>query len=219
MKGVFHIDNYSLSDLAAVTRDNDGNGWGSGWFLIVVLFLFMFGFGGNGWNRQGEFGQYATAASQQEILFGQQFGQINDRLTNIGNGICNLGYEMQGNIGQLGKEVALAQAGTNTTIMQTGNSIQSKIASCCCEQRLATANLSAQMDRQTCDITTAIHAEGEATRALMQANEMQALRDKVASLEMDNRMCGVVRYPSGYTYNAGSSPFCGCNSGCCNGNI
>ena len=218
MKGVFSIDNYSLSDLAAVTRDNDGNGWGSGWFLIVVLFLFMFGFGGNGWNRQGEFGQYATAASQQEILFGQQFGQINDRLTNIGNGICNLGYEMQGNIGQLGKEVALAQAGTNTTIMQTGNSIQSQLASCCCEQRLATANLSAQMDRQTCDITTAIHAEGEATRALMQANEMQALRDKVASLEMDNRMCGVVRYPSGYTYNAGSSPFCGCNSGC-NGNI
>lgn len=218
MKGVFSIDNYSLSDLAAVTRDNDGNGWGSGWFLIVVLFLFMFGFGGNGWNRQGEFGQYATAASQQEILFGQQFGQINDRLTNIGNGICNLGYEMQGNIGQLGKEVALAQAGTNTTIMQTGNSIQSQLASCCCEQRLATANLSAQMDRQTCDITTAIHAEGEATRALMQANELQALRDKVASLEMDNRMCGVVRYPSGYTYNAGSSPFCGCNSGC-NGNI
>jgi hypothetical protein len=208
-----------LSDLAAVTRDNDGNGWGSGWFLIVVLFLFMFGFGGNGWNRQGEFGQYATAASQQEILFGQQFGQINDRLTNIGNGICNLGYEMQGGIGQLGKEVALAQAGTNTTIMQTGNSIQSQLASCCCDQRLATANLSAQMDRQTCDITTAIHAEGEATRAMMQANEMQALRDKVASLEMDNRMCGVVRYPSGYTYNAGSSPFCGCNSGCCNGNI
>ena len=202
-----------------MTRDNDGNGWGSGWFLIVVLFLFMFGFGGNGWNRQGEFGQYATAASQQEILFGQQFGQINDRLTNIGNGICNLGYEMQGNIGQLGKEVALAQTGTNTTIMQTGNSIQSQIASCCCEQRLATANQSAQMDRQTCDITTAIHAEGEATRALMQANEIQALRDKIAGLEMDNRMCGVVRYPSGYTYNAGSSPFCGCNSGCCNGNI
>ena len=210
----------SLSDIAAVTRGaNDENGWGSGWFLIVVLFLFMFGFGGNGWNRQGEFGEYATAASQQEILFGQQFGQINDRLTNIGNGICNLGYEMQGNIGQLGKEVALAQAGTNTTIMQTGNSIQSQIASYYCEQRLATANLSAQMDRQTCDITTAIHAEGEATRAMMQANEMQALRDKVASLEMDNRMCGVVRYPSGYTYNAGSSPFCGCNSGCCNGNI
>lgn len=57
-------ENMSLSDIAAVTRGTDNDGWGSGWFLIVVLFLFMFGFGNNGWNRQGEFGQYATAASQ-----------------------------------------------------------------------------------------------------------------------------------------------------------
>lgn len=119
------MDNMSLSDIAAVTRGNDNDGWGQGgawWIIILFLFVFM---GGNGlWgNRTGEFGQYATAASQQEILFGQQFGQINDRLTNIGNGICNLGYEMQGGIGQLGKEVALAQAGTNTTILQTGNGI------------------------------------------------------------------------------------------------
>lgn len=211
------MDNYSLSDLAAVSKDNDGWGGGGAWW-IIILFLFVFmGGGWGGFNRQGEFGQYATAASQQEILFGQHFGQLNDRITNVGNGLCTLGYEMQGNISQLGKEVALAQAGTNTTIVQTGNSIQGQIAQCCCDNRLATANLSAQMDRQTCDITTAIHAEGEATRALMQANELQALRDKVASLEMDNRMCGVVRYPNGLTYSAGSSPFCGCNSGC--GNI
>ena len=212
------MDNYSLSDLAAVSKDNDGWGGGGGAWWIIILFLFVFmGGGWGGFNRQGEFGQYATAASQQEILFGQHFGQLNDRITNVGNGLCTLGYEMQGNIGQLGREVALAQAGTNTTIMQTGNSIQGQIAQCCCDNRLATANLSAQRDRQTCDITTAIHAEGEATRALMQANELQALRDKVASLEMDNRMCGVVRYPNGLTYSAGSSPFCGCNSGC--GNI
>lgn len=93
------------------------------------------------------------------------------------------------------------------------NTIQRQIAECCCDNRLATANLSAQMDRQTCDITSAIHAEGEATRALMQTNEIQALRDKVSSLEMDSRMYGVVRYPNGFVYNAGNSPFCGCN-GC-----
>lgn len=209
------MDNYSLSDLAAVTKDTDGAFGGNAWW-VILLFLFW-GFNGNNWgNRQGEYGQYATAASQQEILFGQQFGQLNDRLTNIGNGICSLGYDIQGGIGQLGKEVALAQAGTNTAIMQTGNNIQAQLAQCCCDNRLATANLAAQMDRQTCDITTAIHAEGEATRALIQTNEIQALRDKVSSLEMDSRFCGVVRYPMGYTYNAGASPFCGCNSCGCN---
>ena len=207
-------NNWGLADLAAITRNGNDGCWGGGngaWW-IIILFLFVFMGGGFGFNRQGEYGQYATAASQQEILFGQQFGRIDDRLTNLGNGISTLGYELQGNIAGLGKEMALAQNGTNMTIMQTGNNIQAQLAQCCCDNRLATANLSAQMDRQTCDITTAIHAEGEATRKLIQENEIQALRSRVASLEMDNRMCGVVRYPTGYTYNAGPSPFCGCNN-------
>lgn len=211
------MDNMSLSDIAAVTRNanDDGNWGGNGAWWIIILFLFaLMGGGLNGWNRQGEYGQYATAASQQEILYGQQFGQINDRLTNLGNGVCNLGYEMQGGLGQLGKEVALGQSNLQQTIMGTGNGIQQQIASCCCENRLATANLSAQMDRQTCDITTAIHAEGEQTRAMMQANTIQQLRDKVSALELAGQMAGVVRYPTGYAYNAGPSPFCGGGCSC-----
>ena len=96
--------------------------------------------------------------------------------------------------------------------MGTGNTLSRQMADCCCENRLAVANLGAQMDRQTCEITTAIKAEGEATRALMQANTIQQLRDQLTALQMDNRMYGVVRYPNGYSYNAGPSPFCG---GCC----
>ena len=177
------MDNYSLSDLAAVTRDGDGWGGGGAWW-IIILFLFVFMGGGFWGNRQGEFGQYATAATQQEILFGQQFGQLNDRLTNIGNGICNLGYEMQGNLGQLGKEMALAQNGTNMTIMQSTNGIQAQLAA------LEKSQLEQRISEQSA---------------------------RIASLEMDNRMYGVVRYPNGYTYNAGASPFCAC--GGCSGNI
>ena len=211
------MDNMSLSDIAAVTRGNDNDGWGQGgaWW-IIILFLFVFMGGGGLWgNRQGEFGQYATAASQQEILFGQQFGQINARLTYIGNGSCNLGYDMQGNIGQLGKEVALAQAGTNTTILQTGNNIQSQLAQCCCDNRLATANLSAQMDKQTC----AINSNIDAKFAELQKNQLEqtiaAQAQRINQLELQSQMTNVVRYPNGYTYNAGPSPFCGCN-GCGN---
>ena len=207
----------SLSDIAAVTRNNDNDGWGNGgaWW-IVILFLFVFMGGGFWGNRQGEFGQYATAASQQEILFGQQFGQINDRLTGIGNGICNLGYEMQGNIGQLGKEVALAQAGTNTTILQTGNSIQSQLAQCCCDNRLATANLAAQMDKQTCAINSNIDAKFAELQKQQYEQTIAAQNQRINQLELASQMYGVVRYPNGYTYSAGQSPFCGCN-GC--GNI
>lgn len=213
------MDNMSLSDIAAVTRGNDNDGWGQGgawWIIILFLFVFM---GGNGlWgNRQGEYGQYATAASQQEILYGQQFGQLNDRLTNIGNGICNLGYEMQGNIGQLGKEVALAQAGTNTTILQTGNGIQAQLAQCCCDNRLATANLAAQMDKQTCAINSNIDAKFAELQKQQYEQTIAAQNQRISQLELASQMYGVVKYPNGYSYNAGPSPFCGCNNGC--GNI
>lgn len=197
------MDNYSLSDLAAVTKDADGWGGGAWWIIILFLFVFM----GGGWgNRQGEFGTYATAASQQEILFGQQFGRIDDRLTNIGNGICNLGYEMQGNIGQLGKEMALAQNGTNMAIMQSANGIQAQLAECCCTTQRAIDGVNANMEAK--------FAALEKSQLEQRIAEQSA---RIASLEMDNRMCGVVRYPNGYTYNAGPSPFCGC--GGCNGNI
>lgn len=194
------MDNYSLSDLRAAVGDGE-NGWGSGWFLIVVLFLFMFGFGRNGWNNGDGYGQYATAASQQEILFGQKFGQMNDRLTNIGNGICNLGYEMQGNIGQLGKEMALAQGATNTTVMQSANDLQRQLADCCCTTQRAIDGVNANLEAK--------FAALEKSQLEQRIAEQSA---RIASLEMDNRMYGVVRYPNGYSYNAGPSPFCG---GCC----
>lgn len=82
----------SPADIAALTRGNTGfGGDGISWLVLILLF---FGFMGGGWGGRygnGELGQYATAASQQDILFGQHFGQINDRLTNIGNGVCSLG--------------------------------------------------------------------------------------------------------------------------------
>lgn len=198
------MDNFSLSDIAAVIGNKDGDGFGfggGGLLLVVVLFLFFVMFGG-GFNRNGEYGQYATAATQQEILFGQQFGQINDRLTNIGNGICSLGYDMQGNIGQLGKEMALAQNGTNMTIMQNANSIQAQLAECCCNTQRAIDGVNANLEAKFAALEKS---------ALEQRIAEQSAR--IASLEMDNRMYGVVRYPNGYTYNAGMSPFCG--GGCC----
>lgn len=189
---------YSLSDLKAIMGDSNGTFGGGGLLLVVILFLFFVMFRG-GWGNQGDYGQYATAATQQEILYGQQFGQINDRLTNIGNGICNLGYEMQGNIGQLGKEVALAQNGTNMTIMQTGNSIQAQLADCCCKTQRAIDSVNANIDAK--------FAALEKSQLEQRIAEQSA---RIASLEMDNRMYGIVRYPNGYTYTAGPSPFCGC---------
>ena len=41
------------------------------------------------------------------------------------------------------------------------------------------------MGKGFCDVAGAIHAEGEATRALINSNTMQALRDKLADKDRD----------------------------------
>lgn len=190
------MDNgYSLSDLRAAT--GDGNGWGNGALWIIILFLFCF-MGGNGWNRNTDYSQFATAASQQEILFGQQFGQLNDRITNVGNGVCNLGYEMQGNVAQLGKEVALGQANLQLQASNNAANLSQQLANCCCTTQRAIDGVNANIDQK------------------FAALEKSQLEQRIAQLEQANnqlymaqQFTGVVRYPMNYAYSAGNSPFCG----------
>lgn len=211
--------NMSLSDIAAVTRNNtDGFGSGNGAWWIIILFLFVFMGGGGLWgNRNGGYGQYATAATQQEILYGQQFGQLNDRLTNIGNGICDIGYRNARDFGDLSKENVLGQSNIIQTVMGTSNNVQRQISDCCCENRLATANLAAQMDKQTCAINSNIDAKFAEIQKQQYEQTIAAQNQRINQLELASQMYGVVKYPNGYFYNAGPSPFCGCNNGC--GNI
>lgn len=180
-------------------NENYNGGFGRWGIVIILAILFLF-CGGWGNNRSnGDYGQYATAAAQQEILFGQQFGQINDRLTNIGNGICNLGYEMQGNIGQLGKEVALGQSSLGQKI--DGSKYE----------------ISRQLSEGFCGINANIDAKFAALEKAQLEQRIRQLEQMNGQLFIKGELGGVVRYPNGYTYSAGPSPFCGGNGGCCNG--
>lgn len=169
--------NYSLADIRAATENDRDDGFGGGAWWIIILFLFVFMGGGGLWgNRQSDYGQYAMAASQQEILYGQQFQGLNSALQRISDGICNSTYAL------------------NNAITGEGRNMQMQLADCCCKTQTAIANLAAQTDRQTCAITTAIHAEGEQTRALMQADTIQQLRDKVSELQLGQSQCAQNAY-------------------------
>lgn len=184
------MENYSLSDIAAV---NDGFNGGNGWFMII-LFALIFGWGGNGFNRNGDYGQYATAASQQEILFNQHFNNLDNKMdrgfTSIGNGIADATFALNNTIVNGNNNVA-------GTVITESRGIQDKL----------------------CAINTSIHAEGEATRAMIQQNKIETLQGRINQLEMQNALCGVVRYPTQSTYAINCNPFCNCNNGCGCGNI
>lgn len=76
--------------------------------------------------------------------------------------------------------------------------------------------LSAQMASCCCDLKSAIHAEGEATRNMIQQDKIEALQSQINQLNLQNALCNVVRYPNATTYATTCNPFFSYN-GCCNG--
>lgn len=47
---------------------------------------------------------------------------------------------------------------------------------------------------------------------MIKDDKIDAMQNRINQLELQNQLQGVVRYPQGWTYNAGNSPFCGgCN--------
>ena len=194
------MDNYSLADIRAATGA-DENGWGGGgaWW-IIILFLFMFGMGGGGWGW-GNRGNDALTRAEMQQGFDTQ--EITRKLDGLSYGMCDGSYAQN-------TTMLNGFAGVTSAVRDAQFSAQQ----CCCETNRNIDSVRYDAQKNTCDITTAIHAEGEATRALIQKNEMQNLRDRLQQMELREAMCGVVRYPMATTYTSGGNPFCGCNNGC-----
>ena len=163
----------SAGDILALTRDQDGmgNAWNNPFIYLVWLALL----GGNGGlfgNRDNNALQGALTRSDMFEGFNNQ--DINSQLRGITNGLCDGFYAVNNGLkdGFYGIQSALAE---NRFAQQN----------CCCEIKGGIKDLSAEGYRNTCEITTAIHAEGEATRALINSNTMQELRDKLAERDRD----------------------------------
>ena len=180
------MENYSLSDLAAVT--GGGNAWGGGMWWIIILLVFMLN--GGAWGNRGDYGQYATAASQQEILFNQHFNNLDNKMdrgfTSIGNGIADATFAL------------------NNTVINESRRTQDAVG----QNRFDMANYNA-------GLLAAIRDDGEKTRGLITQNKIEALQGRINQLELAQATNGVVRYPNGFVYTAGNNPFCGCGNTCC----
>lgn len=71
---------------------------------------------------------------------------------------------------------------------QLGNQItENRFASqqCCCETNRNIDAVRAENYKNTCEIVNAINADGEKTRAVMVANTVQELRDKLADRDRE----------------------------------
>ena len=144
---------YSLSDIAAM-NGNEGNAMWNNPFIYLVWLAVL--------GRGGLFGGVGDAATQGAITRSDLFEgfnnqDVNGQLRGITSGICDGFYA------------------TNNALKDGFYGLQT----CCCETNRNIDSVRYDMGKGFCDVATAIHAEGEATRALINANTVQALRDKL----------------------------------------
>lgn len=219
----------SPSDVAVMMNDRNNDGWGNGMgfmWIFALLILANGGFGGWGNNGfanaigyenlstsnevQRGFDNQNSMANQREILAAVNSSALQEQQNSNQNtqymmGMFNDKYnELQRDIAGVSLQQAQSLANQNQ---------------CCCETKMLIADTAAnqryESAMQNNAVLQAIQAEGNAARQLMQQNTIEGLQQKVQTLEMQNAMAGVIRYPMSTAYNAGYNPFCNYNNGCC----
>lgn len=186
---------YSLADIAAAMGGNGGfGGMGGSWLAILFLIILFGGNGGFGNNAFANAIGYENLATSNEVQrgFDNQNSLANQR--EILAATNQVYHDIVGFVGDKYSEL-------DRDVLAVGGSIQQAIANqnqCCCNTLRAIDSVKFDNAQNTSKILEA-----------MAQNKIEALQGKVNQLELQQAVAGVVRYPNGWTYNAGTSPFCG----------
>lgn len=192
--------------------ENDGMfGMGGVGLLVVLFFLIALGgfggFGGAGGAAtsnevQRGFDNQNSMANQREILgavnagTAQSVAATNQSFHDLLGVIDNRYNEVTRDIAAL--QVAQTQALANQN-------------SCCCETLRAIDGVKFENAQNTALINATNTANTQKILDALAQNKIEALQSEVDSLRLAQATSNVVRYPNGWTYNAGPSPFCnGC---------
>ncbi len=197
-------ENYSLADIAAATDSNNDGGFGgnSAWVLII-LFAMIFGWGRGGFGMGYGGNDGGTPVTEAGLCNAMNFnnlenavGRMGETLTSqfaaVNNGICNLGYEN----------------------MQAINGVSRQIADCCCTTQRAIDSVNYNQAINTSNINQNTTNQIQRVLDVICQNKQEEMQNRINQLELQAAMANVVRYPNGFCYNAGSSPFCSCGNTC-----
>ena len=173
-----------------MARNDDGTFGENGIWFLLLLFLFAgrgFGWGGNEGIQDnfisGEFIKRDIFNTNQNVsgtACQTQRDVIDSRYTTQ-LGLQDLAQQMSDCCCRAQKETIENRYTTQLGLQNLGQ----QMSACCCDLRAGQEAIKADAYKNTCEITTAIHAEGEATRALINAQAMQDLRDKLADRDRE----------------------------------
>jgi len=219
----------SPSDVAVMMNDKN-NGWNDGMGFMWIFALLILANGGfGGWGNNNAFANaigYENLATSAEVQrgFDNQNSMANEREIlaavngNALQGMQNANQNAQYLMGAFNDKYNELQRDIAGVALAQQAAIANQ-SQCCCETKMliseTAANQRYESAMQNNGIIQAIQAEGNATRQMMQQNLIDEQNRRIANLEMQNAMAGVVRYPMSTAYNAGYNPFCNCGTTGC----
>lgn len=204
----------TASDVALLNGDGGCNGWGGMIWLFAILALMGGGFGN--WGGAGNsnaiqadvnrgFDNQNLQAQTRDILGAVTAGTAQSIATTN-----QVYHDITGYVGdkytELQRDVAALAVGQANSLANQNQ--------CCCSLQRAIDGVNYNTAMQTSAINQNTTEAMQKILDAIQGNRMADMQNRINQLELQNQLAGVVRYPNGYTYNAGQSPFCGC--GCNN---
>lgn len=170
--------------------NGNGFGWGGDWAWIILLLLL----GGNGWGN-GFGGGYGADGVMPYLWNTQTQNDVNRGFDNSGLSSQLSGIQSAITSGFANAEVArcngiidsMNQRFTDTQFIgQNINTLSSQLAQCCCENRLATANLGATIASEACDTRT---TDTQNTQLLLNAinGGIQSIKDQMCNDKIDSK--------------------------------
>lgn len=149
----------SAGDIMALTKNNDGL-FGDGIWGIIMLLIIAGLFSGNGfgWGNRGNLAN--------DTLLGEEF--VKRDIFNTNQNVSNTACQTQKEV--LENRFNCSQNACNT---------QKEILESRYTTQLGFQNAQANLSNCCCDLKTAIHTEGEATRSMLQSDKIEQLRDQV----------------------------------------
>lgn len=204
---------------ALMGRGNDGLfGGGSGGGLLFAILLIVLFMGNGAWGSgRGAFGTEAIQ-NQMQQGFDNQNSMANQRelLSAVNAGTSQTVaatnqtfHDMLGvfsdKYNELTRDISALQVGQANALANQN--------SCCCQTLRALDGVNYANAQNTAAINATTTAQTQKILDALAQNKIDELQSKVNALELAQATSGVVRYPNGWTYTAGTSPFCNCGCG------
>ena len=193
----------------------NGNGgfWGGEgiWIILIIALLGGFGNNGNGWGGFGggfDNGYAWLSNGQKDIMtntnngfdtlhLSNQLEGTRDGIASLSNQLCNVGNDItsainttayNSEIAAANRQMANMQQSFNNQIsnLQSFNSLNSNLDKCCCENRLATANLTATVLAENCADRAALQ-EGVRDIITNATSNTQRILDQLCNDKIDSK--------------------------------